>query len=233
MSSQSIQLYLTKSHDCGYIDGKQATNLVPDPNLPMTMGLYSQLIQLGYRRSGDHTYRPHCDDCQQCVPCRVPTKQFKARKTQQRCLKRNQDLSITITPAHYSDEHFALYSNYLAARHPDGDMVNPKPDDFKNFLYCDWSDTDFIEIRHNDQLKAVAVTDKVSDGLSAVYCYFDTSEAQRSLGNFCILQQIQLAESLGLDFLYLGYWIDQNKKMKYKADYRPLETFVNNQWSPL
>ena len=103
----------------------------------------------------------------------------------------------------------------------------------KIFLYCDWSDTDFIEIRHNDQLKAVAVTDKVSDGLSAVYCYFDTSEAQRSLGNFCILQQIQLAESLGLDFLYLGYWIDQNKKMKYKADYRPLETFVNNQWSPL
>lgn len=233
MSSQSIQLYLTKSHDCGYVEGKQATNLVPDPNRPMTMDIYGQLIQLGYRRSGDHTYRPHCDDCTQCVPCRLPIKTFKARKTQQRCLKRNQDLSITIKPAYFSDEHFELYSNYLLARHPGGDMVNPEPDDFKNFLYCHWSDTDFIEVRLNNKLIAVAVTDKVKNGLSAVYCYFDTSEKQRSLGSYCVLQQIQLADSLKLDYLYLGYWIDQNKKMQYKANFKPLETFTNNHWSLL
>ena len=233
MSSQSIQLYVTKSHDCGYMDDKQATNLVPDPNMPMTMAIYSQLIQLGYRRSGDHTYRPHCENCSECVPCRVPVNRFIARKTQQRCLKRNQDLSISIVPAHYSDEHFALYSKYLFARHPDGGMANPEPDDFKNFLYCDWSDTQFIEIRHNQQLKAVAVTDKVNNGLSAVYSYFDPSEKQRGLGSFCVLQQIQLVASLGLDYLYLGYWINQNKKMHYKANFKPLETFTNNFWTLL
>ena len=233
MSSQSIQLYLTRSHDCGYMDGKQATNLVPDPNLPMTMELYSQLLQLGYRRSGDHTYRPHCDDCSQCVPCRVPVTHFQARKTQQRCINRNQDLTIEIKPAHFSDEHFELYSNYLSARHPDGNMVDPEPDDFKSFLYCDWSDTDFIEIRHDKKLKAVAVTDKARNGLSAVYSYFDSSESQRSLGNYCVLQQIQLARALGLEHLYLGYWIDQNRKMKYKTNFRPLEIFDNNHWSLL
>ena len=233
MSSQNIQLYLTKSHDCGYLEDKQASNLVPDPGLPMTMDIYSQLIQLGYRRSGDHTYRPHCDSCSECVPCRVPVSLFKARKTQQRCLKRNQDLTVNIVPAHYSEEHFTLYSNYLSARHSDGDMVNPEPDDFKKFLYCDWSDTHFIEIRQNQQLKAVAVTDKVSNGLSAVYSYFDTNEQQRGLGSFCVLQQIQLALSLELDYLYLGYWIDQNKKMQYKSNFRPLETLINNQWALL
>lgn len=233
MSSQSIQLYITKPHDCGYTDGKQATNLVPDPNLPMTMDLYSQLIQLGYRRSGDHTYRPHCDDCSQCIPCRVPVDRFEARKTQQRCLKRNQDLSVKIKPAYYSEEHFDLYSLYLSARHPDGDMVNPEPDDFKKFLYSDWSDTDFIEIRHNKKLKAVAVTDKVKNGLSAVYSYFDASEKQRGLGSFCVLQQILLAESFKLDYLYLGYWIDNNKKMQYKTNFRPLEIFTDNHWSLL
>lgn len=110
-------------------------------------------------------------------------------------------------------------------------MANPEPDDFKNFLFCDWSDTDFIELRHNKVLKAVAVMDKVKNGLSAVYSYFDTSEKQRGLGNYCVLQQIRLAASLGLDYLYLGYWIDENKKMKYKADFRPLEILVNNHWS--
>lgn len=233
MNSQSIQLYLTKSHDCGYIDDRQATNLVPDPNLPMNMDIYSQLIQLGYRRSGDHTYRPHCNECKQCIPCRVPVNRFSAGKSQRRCLRRNQDLTITIKPAYYSDEHFELYSSYLSARHPDGDMVNPEPDDFKNFLYCHWSDTDFIELRHDDVLKAVAVTDKVSNGLSAVYSYFDTREKQRGLGNYCVLQQIQHARSLGLDYLYLGYFIEQNKKMQYKARYKPLEILENNRWIQL
>lgn len=230
MGSQNIQLYLTKPHDCGYVVGKQATNLVPDPDLAMNMDIYSQLIQLGYRRSGDHTYRPHCDDCKQCVPCRVPVKRFTLRKIQARCLQRNQDLSINITPAYYSDEHFELYSNYLLARHPDGDMANPEADDFKNFLFCEWSDTDFIEIRQNKRLVAVAVTDKLKNGLSAMYNYFDASEKQRSLGCYCILQQIRLAASLELDYLYLGYWISQNNKMNYKADYRPLEIFINNHW---
>ena len=160
-------------------------------------------------------------------------KRFQIRKTQQRCLNRNQDLSVSITPAHFSDEHFELYSNYLSARHPDGDMVNPEPDDFKNFLYCDWSDTDFIEIRQDKRLIAVAVTDKVKNGLSAVYNYFDTDEKQRGLGSYCVLQQIQLARSLQLDYLYLGYWIDKNKKMQYKTNFRPLETYSNNHWSLL
>jgi len=230
MSSQSIQLYLTRSHDCGYIEGMQATNLVPDPGMVMSMDVYSQLIQLGYRRSGNHTYRPHCSECKQCIPCRIPVSQFSSTKSQRRCLARNQDLSITITPAHYSDEHFALYSSYLSARHPDGDMVDPEPEDFRNFLYCNWSDTDFIEMRLGDTLKAVAVTDKVSDGLSAVYSYFDSDEAQRGLGNYCVLQQIKHATSLGLDYLYLGYLIEQSKKMQYKARYRPLEVFDNNRW---
>ena len=233
MSSQNIQLYITKSHDCSYIDGQQSKNLVPDPNLPMNLEIYSQLIQLGYRRSGDLVYRPHCAKCQSCIPCRVPVKHFTVRKTQRRCIARNNDLSINITPAHYSDEHFDLYQRYLSARHADGDMVNPDVDDYKNFLYCHWSNTHFIEFRLEGELKAVAVTDKVNNGLSSVYSFFDTSQPERSLGNYCVLTQIDHALSLGLDYLYLGYWIDQNKKMQYKTDFRPTEVLLDNQWALL
>ena len=230
MSAQNIQLYLTKSHDCSYVNGETAINLVPDPNLTMNMDIYSQLIQLGYRRSGDHTYKPHCNDCSLCLSCRVPVKHFLPKKSQSRCLKRNQDLSINITPAYYSDEHFSLYSNYLLARHPDGGMANPKPEDFKNFLYCDWSNTDFIEIRLNETLIAVAVTDKVGNGLSAVYSYFSPNEKQRSLGNFCILQQIQHAKTMQYDYLYMGYWVKNCRKMEYKNNFQPMEILKDARW---
>lgn len=230
MSSQNIQLYLTKPHDCSYIDDKQSINLVPDPEIDMDMTIYSQLIQLGYRRSGSHTYKPHCNDCEQCIPCRVPVKQFKAKKSQRRCLKINQDLSMTITPAYYSEEHFKLYSQYLLARHHDGGMVNPTPEDFNNFLFCEWSDTDFIEFRQDNVLKAVAVTDKVTNGLSAVYSFYDTSEAKRGLGTFCVLQQIGQAISLELDYLYLGFWIQNNDKMRYKTNFNPIEIYKDQQW---
>lgn len=233
MSQQSIQLYLTRPHDCSYVEKQQATNLVPDPDIPMSMAIYSQLIRLGYRRSGSHTYRPHCEQCQQCIPCRIPTQRFRPRRTQRRCLNRNRDLTLTTTPAHFSDEHFALYSDYLASRHPDGEMVDPEPEDFQNFLYADWSDTDFLELRENGVLRAVAVTDRLNDGLSAVYSFFDPGSAQRGLGNYCILTQIEQARSQGLDYLYLGYWIEQNSKMRYKTNYEPVEVFLNNHWQQL
>jgi len=139
---------------------------------------------------------------------------------------------MNMVKAGYSEEYFELYRNYLNIRHGDGEMSNPKPDDFKQFLYCEWSNTYFLEIRKNERLLAVAVTDVTPSGLSAVYTYFDPSEAKRSLGNLCILQQIQYAQYLQLEYLYMGYWIKDCQKMKYKANFQPLETFVDNLWQP-
>ena len=230
MSSQSIHLYLTSEHDCGYLPGRRATNLVPDPQRRMDIELYSQLIELGYRRSGDYTYRPHCAECTQCQPCRIPVEQFVPRRNQRRCLARNRDLVIRSVPAAYDEEHFELYRCYINSRHADGDMVNPTPTDFSNFLYSEWSNTRFIEMRKDGKLLAVAVTDFVETGLSAVYSYFDPDESQRSLGTYCILQLIEETRRIGLDYLYMGYWIEHCKKMSYKATYHPLEIFVEHRW---
>ena len=171
-------------------------------------------IKLGYRRSGDFIYRPHCTGCEECRPCRIPVAQFSPRRNQQRCLKSNQDLSLNIVKAHYSDEYFELYRDYLNARHGDGEMSNPVPDDFEKFLYSDWSNTYFLEARKDERLLAVAVTDVTPSGLSAVYTYFDPAESKRGLGNFCILQQIHHTQLMQLDHLYMGYWINDCQKMK-------------------
>jgi arginine-tRNA-protein transferase len=233
MSSQNIHLYLTSEHECGYLPGRKATNLVPDPKVQMSLELYSQLIKLGYRRSGDHIYRPHCKECTECQPCRVPVELFAPRKNQKRCLKINHDLTTETVDACYSDEHFQLYQAYINSRHADGQMVNPSPEDFSHFLLSKWSKTSFIEIRKNRRLIAVAVTDHVSAGLSAVYSYFDPDMKKRSLGTYCILQQIQLARTHQLAYLYMGYWIKQSQKMNYKASFQPLEVYVDNAWKIL
>lgn len=230
MSSQNINLYLTTEHECGYLPNHMATNLVPDPCVQMDVQLYSQLIELGYRRSGSHTYRPHCQHCEQCIPCRVPVSRFRPNRSQRRCLRNNNDCTIHQVTADYTDEHFELYRRYINARHAHGNMANPVPEDYKSFLYSDWSDTFFLELRENGQLLAVAVCDHVNSGLSAVYSYYTPDAPNRSLGTFCVLKMIEQTQRMGLEYLYLGYLINGSDKMRYKQCFRPLEVFIENQW---
>ncbi len=230
MNSRHLQLYITTETPCGYFADKMSTNLVPDPNLALNMPIYNQLIQHGFRRSGKHCYRPHCKHCQACIACRIPVQEFIASRSQQRCWKNNQDLKLTVVAAGFTEEYFNLYRNYLNARHVDGSMADPVEEDFTKFLYSDWSDTRFLELRLNGQLVAVAVTDFTSDGLSAVYSFFDPELKKRSLGTYCILRQIDHAKELGLNYLYLGYWIKNHNKMHYKSSFKPLQLYLDEQW---
>ncbi|MDH5388477.1 MAG: arginyltransferase [Gammaproteobacteria bacterium] len=233
MNSEHIQLYLTAEQECSYLPDRMASNIVPDPNVAMDMSIYSQLLKRGYRRSGDYIYRPHCNGCEECRPCRIPAAQFSPRKNQQRCLKINHDLELNMVRAGYSDEYFELYRDYLNARHVDGGMANPTPDDFEHFLYSGWSNTYFLEVRKDERLLAVAVTDVTPSGLSAVYTYFDPAESRRGLGNFCILQQIQHTHHMQLEYLYMGYWIKDCQKMKYKTNFKPMQVYIDDIWQTL
>jgi len=222
MAQQRIKLYQGSVSECSYLDNKQAINIYADPHHPYPRAVYNQLINRGFRRSGEYVYRPGCNDCTACVPVRIKTAQFKKRRTDKRNLKFNQDLKVDYTPAKYSDEYFDLYSRYLNARHPGGGMDEPEPEDFERFLLNPWGETLFVEAHENSKLLAVAVTDATTDGLSAVYTFFDPDYDDRGLGRFCILQQIVLCQVMSLPYLYLGYWVDGCKKMQYKT---PLERY--------
>jgi arginine-tRNA-protein transferase len=102
--------------------------------------------------------------------------------------------------------------------------------DYAQFLFAPWCHTELVELRLDGRLLAVAVTDCVPDGLSAVYTFFDPDVGTRSPGTLAILAQIDLARRRGLDWVYLGYWIGGCRKMRYKADYRPIELLVDGTW---
>ena len=163
---------------------------------------------------------------------------FVPRRGQKRLFKRNSDLVVVERPPCFSDEHFQLYRKYQSSRHTDGSMDHADRDAYEDFLVKSPVDTRFFEFRTSDspgkgRLLALAVTDVVDDGLSAVYTFFDPEESRRGLGVYAILWQIRQTAGMDLQYLYLGYWIRDCRKMSYKQDYRPLEGWRDGVWRPL
>lgn len=229
----NLKLFATQPHPCSYLDDREATTLFIDPEASVDIGLYSQLSELGFRRSGSHLYRPHCARCQACISCRIPVAGFRPNRNQRRCWRRNRDLTLAFTEHIQTDEHYQLYADYIATRHRDGDMYPPSRGQYEAFLSSEWGLTRYLEFRLEGRLLGVAVCDQMENGLSAVYTFFDSREYRRSLGVYAILAQIDRVKNQGLDYLYLGYWIKQCQKMEYKTQYRPLELLINRRWTRL
>ncbi len=223
--------FLSPDHDCSYRPQETARTLFVDPAFAMGANVYQGLIDQGFRRSGGHVYRPYCPRCQACVALRVPVGEFRPRRAQRRCWKKNQPLlDVSIVPAGFHDEHFELYKRYTGNRHPEGDMRDATPEVYLDFLSGSWTQTLFCEFRLEQRLAGVAVTDLLPKGLSAVYTFFDPELTSLSLGVFAVLWQIEQTRRLGLPWLYLGYWIENCRKMHYKEEYRPMEAWTGSEW---
>lgn len=230
---KTLQLYLAQEHPCSYLEQRSAGSIFIDPAEPVTAELYDQLLEHGFRRSAAHIYRPHCINCNACVSVRVPVQAFSATAAQQKIIRRNQDLTVQPVDSVFSTEHYALYQRYIEQRHADGDMYPPSIEQFQSFLITDLAFARFYEFRLNGKLLAVAATDVLPTGLSAMYTFFDPDDKRRSLGRYAILWQIQESLRQGLPYLYLGYWIKACQKMNYKTQYQPLEGFIDQDWQAL
>lgn len=229
---EQVKLFLTTEHICNYWPDRIARNLVFDPMSPALAEIYTQALNWGFRRSGDVIYRPRCNQCQLCTSVRIVVSDFQPDKTQRKCLRKNQDTDIRIVAPANTPEYFDLYLRYQKSRHRDGGMDDHTAVEFEQFLIGQWVNSRFIEIRlkASRQLIAVAVTDMTDDGLSAVYTFYDPDFAQRSLGTYAILQQIEWARRDQYRYLYLGYWIPQHPKMDYKRRFHALELYNGKEW---
>jgi len=233
MRSDNVRLFQTLPHSCGYFAERTAQNLVIDPAAPQLDQLYGAALERGFRRAGGHLYLPHCGHCRACTPCRIDVEHFAPDRAQKRCMKRNADIVISESMAGYNAERHTLYERYLRQRHPGGGMDEADASDFRRFLTAPWSPTLFLEMRLAKRLVGVAVTDVCTNGLSAVYTFFDPDEHARSLGTFAILQQVALAKRRGLPWVYLGFWIEGHPKMDYKRRFRPLQVRGTSGWAPM
>lgn len=230
---QFIQFYTTASYPCSYLAEERSRSQVAVSGERMSVQAFSQLVRLGFRRSGLFVYRPHCDFCRACIPVRLPVSSFTPSRTQQKIWRRQGDLQAELLPMRESAEHYFLYQRYQKSRHPGGGMDEDGYEQYRGFLLRSPVDTCLVEFRRNGVLKMVSVVDRLDDGWSAVYTFFEPDEPHASYGVYNVLWQAHQVRALGLEYLYLGYWIQQCRKMKYKADYRPLEALQDGVWLSL
>jgi len=227
---KTLIFYATPEHECSYLPNKQAKTMFVDPRAEINKTLYTQLTFMGFRRSGSHYYRPHCEFCSACKASRIPVERFKANRNQKRILRKNADIKIKQAAIEYNQEHYNLYEKYITQRHADGDMFPPSKEQYNSFIVDCPVDSEFIEFRLNDRLVALAITDCLDDGLSAIYTFYDPDFNQRSLGTYVILWQIMAVKDQKESYLYLGYWIKNCRKMAYKNQFSPLEILENEHW---
>jgi arginine-tRNA-protein transferase len=226
--------FVTTPLPCPYRPGKFERRLVTDLSGRAAVELHDLLSQAGFRRSHNIAYVPVCRDCSACAAVRTQVSKFVANRTQRRIWSRNQDLTAELKPSHASSEQFTLFRAYQRARHAGGEMSKMDYHDFQAMLEETPVKTALLSLRDPQQrLVGVCLTDQLSDGLSAVYSYFDPEQPQRSLGTLMILHLIERARHLNLPFVYLGFWIKGSEKMGYKSKFRPLEAFTPDGWKTL
>ena len=223
-----VRLYESHHGACPYLpDREWVTHAFAIATMPE--GAYELLLEQGWRRSGDTFYRNRCPGCTCCTPIRVPVREFMPSRSQRRATRRNGDVRVETGPAVYDDDVYALYASYVRSRHPSDS--EPTPQGFVHFLADAPLETAMMRYYVADRLVGAGWVDVLADGLSSVYFAFDPDEHRRSLGTYSVLREIEYADSLGLAWLYLGFYVPGSPKMEYKARFAPYEVAVNGAWT--
>lgn len=226
--------FTTAPLPCPYLPDRLERKLVTELSGPNAEPLHEALARSGFRRSHSIAYAPSCPGCKACVPVRVVVQEFKRQRTLSRVWKDNGDLLPVKVPARATTEQFELFQRYQQSRHRGSDMALMGFYEYSAMVEDSPIDTFLVEFRdRNGDLVAVCLTDRTTDGLSAVYSFFDSDGDRASLGNFVVLWLIAHAEKLNLPYVYLGYWIPDSAKMAYKARFQPLEALGPNGWQAL
>lgn len=229
------QFYVTAPQPCPYLEGRMERKLFTALQGESARDLNDSLSGQGFRRSQNVLYRPSCADCAACLSARIEVAAFKPSRSQKRILKRSSTLNRRATSPWATEDQYDLFRRYLDDRHADGGMADMDVFEFAAMIEETPIRSRVIEYTDPDteELIGVCLTDVLGDGLSMVYSFYTPDRPKDGLGNYIILDHIDIARAAGLPYVYLGYWVPGSQKMGYKAKFSGLEVYMGGQWQKL
>ena len=235
------RFFVTAPGPCPYLPDRLERKVFTELRGPHATELNDALGRIGFRRSQAVAYRPSCAGCSACVSVRTVTREFRPNASQRKLIRRHADLEVSACRSWATDEQFQLLRRYLASRHPGGGMAGMDEGDYADMVEHSPVNSFVVEYREPagpdgqpGELIGACLTDQQADGLSMIYSFFAAGRADRpGLGTFIIMDHILRARSVGLDYVYLGYWVKGSARMAYKTKFRPIEVLGPNGWSRL
>jgi arginine-tRNA-protein transferase len=235
------EFYVTAPQPCPYLPGRLERKLFTHLTHDKPAALIDNLLRGGFRRSQNIAYMPYCEGCQACVSVRVLVDGFTPTRSMRRVMDANSDLVARRIESTPTSEQYALFRAYIDERHADGGMADMTVLDYAMMVEDSIIDTFMTEYRlkpdplahpssARQPLVAAALCDRLSDGISMVYSFFEPEASRRGLGTFMILDHIEHARRLGLPYVYLGYWISGSTKMSYKRRFQPQQQLTAGGW---
>ena len=229
-SFEKIQFYKTTEYNCSYIDKIDAQSLVVTPYKSIDQNIFQDLTKKGFRRSGQYIYKPSCKSCTACIPIRLSVQKFLSSRSQKRIFKKHKYFDVREVSLAFKQEHFDLYLKYQNKRHSSINNDQNKIDDYNDFLIKSNVNSKLVEFWDGDLLKIVSIIDMMSDSISAVYTFFDPDDEKVSYGTYSIIWLINWCKTQQFKYMYLGYWIGECNKMKYKTNFKPYELYIKGYW---
>ena len=227
--------FATSPLACPYLEGRMERRVVAELVGRDAVALHDALTHAGFRRSHAIVYAPACTGCDACVPVRIVAREFSPNRTQARIWRSGMAThEFEERPPIATREQFALFVRYQQSRHAEGDMARMDFEDYRALIEDTPVDTVMIEVRAFDgDLVGACLADRVGDGLSAVYSFFEPERDKDSLGTLMILWLVERARAMGKPYVYLGFWISECRKMSYKSNFQPIEARTHRGWKSL
>jgi arginyl-tRNA--protein-N-Asp/Glu arginylyltransferase len=225
--------FATAAVPCPYLPGRAERKLIVELSGRAAPAFYDALSRLGFRRSHRFAYRPACRACAACVPVRIAAERFTPTRSIRRVRNAHADLTAVVLAPRATIEQFRLFVVYQHARHRDSEMAVMSYGDYRGMVEDTALRTAIVEFRDPDgRLVLVSLIDRVDDGISAVYTFYDPARRPGGLGTWSILWLVEECRRHGLPYVYLGYWIADSPKMAYKARFPALERLNQGEWVP-
>lgn len=216
---------------CPYLPDRVSRLPLRIPARGLERGELELRLARGDRRQGLFLYRPACPACAACEPIRLDLQRFRPNRSQRRTLARgDRQLAVELGEPVVDQKRVDLYNRHKALRGLSAGQGEVDVRSYREFLTMTCCDTIEIRYRMLGELVGVAIADRSSEALSAVYCYYDPSHEGLGLGTYSILKQLELCRMWGLRYLYLGLYIAESLHMRYKARFLPHERLLDGTW---